>query len=451
MRKLCSLIIVILLFNTATVYAFIPLSAPSAILTDLASGRVLYAHNEHARMYPAGLTKMLTAIVALDYLNPEDVIVVGNEVNNVSGILSGHRVGEHITVHNLLRGLMIQNGNDSGAILALQTVQAQRNRSNIPFTNAVEEFSIKMNRRARELGALNSNFMNPNGLHHDNHYTTAYDLALIARAFMQHPLLAEIAGEPEFYGNSLGDVYIEGNPFTVYHHWVDTNELISGGVFHYTYATGIRSGTTTPASDCLAAAAYRRGVGLIAIVLASPDPGRWQDARILFDYGFATYGYHTVVEEGQHIDTVPVSNAMLGEPDRLEIVSANEFTMLLSQTQLSRLDRSIIIEEHFIAENGDDGIMLLAPIEAEEILGKIIYTLDGQVVFEGEIKAYNTVWARSLDSDMDYYIAFIRDNIFSIRALPFWIGGIGILVGIAGIYLAVAERRRSQRSRYGKR
>ena len=451
MRNLCSLIIVILFFNTVTVQAFIPLSAPSAILIDSASGRVLYAHNEHARKYPAGLTKMLTALVALDYLNPEDVIVVGSEVNNVSGILSGHRVGEHITVHNLLRGLMIQNGNDSGAILALHTVQAERNRSNIPFSNAMEEFSIMMNRRARELGALNSNFMNPNGLHHDNHYTTAYDLSLIAQAFMQHPLLAEIAAEPEFYGNSLGGVYVEGSPHTIYHHWVDTNELISGGVFHYPYAIGIRSGTTTPASDCLAAAAYRRGVSLIAIVLASPDPGRWQDARILFDYGFATYNYHTVVETVQLIDTILVSNAMLGESNLLDVVSADDFTMLLSQNQLSRLAREIIIEEHFIAENDEDGIILLAPIEAESVLGKIIYTLDGQVVFEGEIKAYNTVWERSLDSDMDYYIAFIRDNIFSIRALPFWLGGIGILIGIAGIYLAVAERRRSRRSRYGMR
>jgi len=457
LRKLCALIILGVLCVPVPVYAFIPINAPSAVLMDQATGTVLYASNEHARMYPAGLTKMLTALVALDYLDPQTVIVVGSEINNIppGALVAGHQVGEHITVRNLLRGLMIQNGNDSGAIVAVQTVQAQRGRGNIPYTNVMQIFSQMMNNRARTLGAFNTNFVNPNGLHHENHYTTAYDLALIARAFMEHPLLREIAGEAEFIGNSLegfeGDAEAIEGVRTVDHHWVDTNELISGGAFHYAYATGIRSGSTPQASDCLAASAERRGVRLIAVVLNSPDPGRWQDARMLFDYGFATYEYHEILEEGQHIETVAIANAMLGESSILDVLASESFTALFSQAQIARLERTVEFDEAFMAEEGDYALALYAPIEAGEPLGTIIYTLDGEIVFEGELQAATTVEERSLDSDMDFYIAMVRDNIFSLRALPFWLGGIGVLIGIGGVALAISERRRSRRSWYNRR
>jgi len=453
MRKLFVLLLFFVVTLHIPAYGFVPLSAPSAILTDGTSGRTLFSLNEHARMYPAGLTKMLTAIVALEYLNPEDIVVVGPEIHTVpqGAIMSGHQVGEHITVHNLLRGLMIRNGNDSGAVVALQTVQAQRNRQNIPYDAAEQEFVRMMNVRARELGALNTNFVNPNGIHHDNHYTTAYDLAIIARAFMAHPLLSEIAAETEFRGNSLGDLYIEGAR-TVNHNWVDTNELISGNTFHYPYAVGIRSGSTPQSLDSLAAAARRRDVNLIAIVLSSPDPGRWQDARILFDYGFSTYDYFHMLEEGQLMETVRVTNAKLGEVDVIDVMATESFYRLMSQTQIARLERHLIFNNEFYDEEGNvDYSLLFAPIEMGDVVGSVIFSLDGEVIFESDVIASGSVMERTLDSDMDFYIALIQENIFTVRALPFWMGSAGILIGTLGVSFAVVERRRSKRSWYGRR
>jgi len=448
--------IIILMLFPATVYASMPLTATSAVLIDQNEGTVLFAQNEHARMYPAGLTKMLTALVALEYLDPEQVIVVGSEINAIprGALMAGHQVGEHITVHNLLRGLMIRNGNDSGAVLALQTAQAERRREGIPYPDAERVFAIMMNNFARELGARNTYFVNPNGLHNDRHVSTAYDLALIARAFMENPLLREIAGETEFEGNSLGDLYIEG-AHTIDHHWVDTNELMTGGMFHYHYATGIRSGTTTQASDCLAASAERRGVRLIAVVLESEDPGRWQDARMLFDYGFSNYTYHTILEPGIHKGTAFISNAMLGEPYIMDVYSAEGFTLLLNPEQVSRIEWELIFDEEFVdleAEPGGDYIgvtSLVAPIEEGEPIGRVVYRLDGRVIFETEVLAAATAYERTLDTDMDFYLAMLRENIFSMRALPLWLGGAGVLIGIVGVTLAISERRRSNRSWYG--
>ena len=456
MRFLCRVLIFMIVFTTPlSLQAFLPITSPSVVLMDQATGAVLYAKNQHIQQYPAGLTKMLSALVAVDYLDPEQVVVVGSEIYTIppGALMAGHQVGEHITVHNLLRGLMIQNGNDSGAVIALQTVMAERRRGNIPFVDAERVFASMMNRRAYELGARNSNFENPNGLHHDRHFTTAYDMALIARAFMDHPLLREIAGEVEFYGNSLGDLYIEGAR-TVDHHWVDNNQLMSGGTFHFPYATGIRSGSTPQAADCLAASAERRGVRLIAIVLNSEDPARWQDARMLFDYGFSTYEYHEVLEAGQLMETVIIANAMLGMSDLLDVASAEGFTKLLSQDQIARLQRDVIFDDFFLAYNYVDyygNTILKAPIQENDVLGRVVYSLDGNILFEGELWATATVEERSLDSDMDFYIALIRDNIFTIRALPFWMGAAGIFIGVAGVSLAIAERRRSKRSWYGRR
>jgi len=465
MRKICAFFIFLALSAPVPAYAFIPLNAYSAVLMDQSTGTVLFAHNEHDRMYPAGLTKMLTALVVLDYLDPQSVVVVGNEIYNVprGAIMAGHQSGEHITVHNLLRGLMIRNGNDSGAVLAVQTVQTQRGRGNIPYVNVMDIFGRMMNDYARSLGAFNTSFVNPNGLHHEDHYTTAYDLALIARAYMEHPLLREIAGEVDFIGNSLegfsGDFEAMDGARVVEYFWEDTNELISGGTFHYTYATGIRSGSTPQASDCLAASAERNGVQLVAIVLDSPDPGRWQDARMLFDYGFATYSYQPILESGQHVYTVNIANAMLGQPDTLDVLISENFTALLSQAQVGRLERAITFYEYFIAEDEEDqeseqkaeeayynAFTLLAPIEANESVGTITYILDGQVLFEGAIHAAEAIEERSLDSDMDFYIALVLEYIFSVQSLPFWLGGAGVLMGVAGVSWGVSERRRNRNS-----
>ncbi|MCL2015908.1 MAG: D-alanyl-D-alanine carboxypeptidase [Defluviitaleaceae bacterium] len=458
------------------VHAFVPVAAEAAILIDQNTGNILFAQNEHQQMFPAGLTKMLTALVVLDYLELQQVITVGTEIHSVptGAIMSGHQVGESITVHNLLRGLMIRNGNDSGVVLALNTIRAERNNNNVPLVNAIQIFSDLMNEKAADLGARGTNFVNPNGLHHEQHYTTAYDLALIAQAFMQNPVLREIAQTVEFTGHGLYG-YL-GNPeehgTLVEHNWVDTNELMSGGSFHYEYATGIRSGTTPQASDNVAASAERDSVQLIAIVLNAPDPTRWQDARILFEYGFSTFEYFDILQTNEYIETIFVTNAMLGGPTTLEVLASEDFTILLNQEQLAALERTIIFYDELLAtaENMQNAYeppyfirlldsdepeetlgltALMAPITENTPLGRIIFTLDGETLFDGEIRAATTIEERSLDSDMDFYIALFTGAVFSADAMPFWLGAAGVLIGIIGICIAVSERRRSKRSWYG--
>jgi D-alanyl-D-alanine carboxypeptidase (penicillin-binding protein 5/6) len=212
----------------------------------------------------------------------------------------------------------------------------------------------------------------------------------------------------------------------------------------------MKTGFTTPAGDCLAASAERNGIRLISIVFNSQSPGRWQDSRILFDYGFETFRYETIQEADQFIETLPVVNAMIGEADTVDILADDTFIHYMSRLERDRIVRRIIYDEEFIAENENGStssnvIRLAAPIEKDTVLGKVIYLLDNEVLFEGTIRAAVSVEERTLDSDMDWYIGLIRENIFTLRALPYWMGLLGFLVGIAGICVAIAERKRSRR------
>ena len=429
--------------------------AGAAVLMDVGSGKVLFEHNAHETLFPAGITRVMTALVALDHLCPDDVIVVGAEIFNVpAGVFrAGHQQGEHITVRNVLRGLLLRSGNDSGAVLALHTVQAERGRTGIPYASAERIFSGMMNDRARALGATRTNFVNPNGLHNESHVTTAHDMALIARAFMEHPVLAGIVADREFIGNSLDGVADPPTGVRTQDYvWLNNNELLSGGPFTYVYAVGITTGSTPQAGDNVVAAAQKNGVNLVAVVLNAPDPARWEAAVALFDYGFAQYRYHTLLAAGESVALLPIENAIRGHPRTMNVVSGYAFAVLLNDGEATRLERHLRINEYFMpsgeAPPSLEAAALRAPMKPGQPIGTIAYILDGQIVFEGPALASAMAKPRTWDADMDYFLHWVQVRFFSVRSLPYWLGVAGVLFGLAGISYAVNERRRRKRAWY---
>ena len=276
----------------------IPIQGTAVILVEQSTGQVLFGYNEHERRYPASMTKMLTALVVLEHFEPDELIVIGPEIHNMPpGYATNiHQEGETMTVHMLLKALMIRSGNETGRSLALQVVRRVQNNPDISYDDAKREFSILMNEFAQGLGATNSNFNNPYGLHSDHHFTTAYDLALIARAYMEHPLLAEIAGIHAFSGDGTGGLYIPDALIREYA-WVNHNMTLPEATFGHPYMTGIKTGFTTPAGECLAGAATFGDLSLITIVFDSESPGRWLDTRRLMDYGFVNFAFREIVRE----------------------------------------------------------------------------------------------------------------------------------------------------------
>jgi len=470
MRKILLGFILVFAFLLSTVTAFadndddydegaqyLPLNATAAILVEQTTGRVLFGYNEHARRYPASMTKMLTALVVLDHFEPDEIIVTGPEINDMpSGYATLiHVEGESLTVRVMLKALMIRSGNETGRTLALHVVRRVHNNPGITYEEAKPLFSNLMNQRAYELGATSSNFDNPYGLHSSQHYTTAYDLALIARAYMEVPLLAYIGGLHAFEGYGTEGRYVPDALIREFS-WVNHNLTLPEADFGHPHVTGIKTGFTTPAGECLAGAASFGDMSFVTIVFDSESPGRWQDTRRLLDYGFFNFSFRQIANEGELLENVRIINPRRGEAYIMSVYSPESFTTLLSHAEYASMTRVITYNLMFTPpvrrddseedededEDDCDLTRLQAPIEEGEHIGIVAYYIGDERIFESRLYASATMLERSFDSDMDYFISQFTDNIFTIRGLPYWLALGGTVLGLVGMGWALSLRRK---------
>jgi len=247
--------------------------ALSAVLMNPATGEILFAKEPHMRLPPASTTKVLTALVALEHLDLNARVPVSVQAASAPPSRIGLHAGEAALTQDLLYGLLLKSGNDAAETLAEAA------------GGSVPGFAELMNAKAAQVGAHESHFMNPHGLPNDDHYTTAYDLALIFRQAMNQPTFADIVR------TRSAALRIESGQ-GVYGDWrmvpvVSHNRLLAS----YEGAVGGKTGFTFKARRCFVGEVDRGGVRLIVSILNSPNSGTlWQDARTLLDYGFARYG-----------------------------------------------------------------------------------------------------------------------------------------------------------------
>jgi len=241
------------------------LAAQSAALVDSYSGEFLYTKNPDAKEYPASSTKILTALIVIEAGNLDQIVTVAPEDTKVEPSSLGLKPGQQFTRRQLLFGMLLKSANDVAMCLA---------RDN---AGSVPAFAEKMNLRAAELGATSSHFVNPHGLHDPNHYTTAHDLVLIARAAMQQPLFRQIVS-------------------TIYYTWRtptgQVEELRNHNrlLRHFAGCNGLKTGYTRPAQQVLVSSALRGGHEVISVVLHTDKPGIWVDSKTLLTYGLIKLG-----------------------------------------------------------------------------------------------------------------------------------------------------------------
>jgi D-alanyl-D-alanine carboxypeptidase (penicillin-binding protein 5/6) len=416
--------------------------AAAYILIEADSGRVLTAHNEHNRMFPAATTMILTAILAYEHIGMNEIITIGDEVDELpfGSARIGHRAGEEITGEDMIRAMIVGTGLDTANTVALTTARRVSGDEFLPFSQAQIDFTTLMTERAAQLGAMDTRFVNPHGFHHGNHYSTAYDLARIARHAMSIPTIAAIANETRFRGRD------------------SANELLH----LYPYAIGIRTGFTNLAGETLVAAAYRDGVMLIAVTLDSPltdegEPTRWQDAINLFEYGFANYAYRTLLVPDTVMGRLNIDNPRLGAADYLEFYNTLSREYFLSAAELSRLETTIEFLPEFIIyhEIYNEGYYetqrhFQAPIEQGEKIGTINHILDGEILFITNLYAANEILLRTTASDIDFYMDRIVQIFFSRASIPYWIAALSVLALLIVAYILLRNRYRAHRAKQGK-
>ena len=257
-------------------------SARSAVILEQTTGRVLLANNAHEKLPMASTTKVMTALLALENGNLDDVVTVGRNAYGVPGTSIYLALGEQITLRDLLYGLMLASGNDAAVAIAEH------------IGGSVEKFCAMMTARAQEIGCENTVFLTPHGLPREGHYTTAYDLALIAREAMTNAAFREIVS------TQRASIPWEGRS---YHRILQNkNRLLS----EYEGATGIKTGYTKAAGRCLVFGAQRDMLEVTGVLLNCPE---WfTEAEKLMNTAFDRYEMFTAFTAGENVRVLPVEN-----------------------------------------------------------------------------------------------------------------------------------------------
>ncbi len=302
-------VIGILLFCPIRASAEVEVSAESAIVIDAYSKRILFEKNAYSKRAMASTTKIMTALVAIEELKLDDVVTVSPFAASTEGSSIWLSPGEHMTVEDLLYGLMLSSGNDAATALAEHTA------------GSVEAFTVLMNKRANEIGALNTNFTNPHGLPDDSHYTTAYDLALISANAIHNSLFKTICSTKAktiSWESSQWDRSLTNH-----------NKLLN----MYDYTIGVKTGYTKKAGRCLVSAAEKDGQLLIAVTLSAPDD--WNDHIKLYEHCFDKYTAFTACKKGDSAGLYVADNK---DAESVGLVYGDDFTVSVANDETDNIE-----------------------------------------------------------------------------------------------------------------
>lgn len=344
------------------------ISAPSAILIDTSDGRVLWEKNSRERRPIASTTKIMTAILALENLKQDDLVSTSQRASDAGESELYLSPGEQRRVEELLHGLLLRSANDAAMVLAEKV------------GGSLEIFAKLMNEKAKSLGALDTNFTNPHGLKDGNHYSTAYDLALITRYALRNKKFAAIVRTRSYVLEWPGNPY----PRVCENH----NRLLN----MYPWATGVKTGYTKEAGYCLVGSAQKDGLELIAVVLGAPSgDATFAETQAILEYGFANFERRKLVKKGKSFG----SFSLPASQEKTRLISAADLVATVRKNyHLSALEERIIIRK---------GLSL--PIAKRQILGKVRYRQGAWFLGEVNLRAEKGIAKPSLWRRMQIFIS----------------------------------------------
>lgn len=327
-------------------------SAKGACTIEISTGRILYEKNADAKMPMASTTKIMTAIVAIENGDLDEVITIPEEGSGIEGSSLYLKPGEQFTLRDLLYGMMLQSGNDAAVNIAIH------------IGGSVEGFSAMMNEKAKQIGAVNSNFTNPHGLNDKNHYTTARDLAMITAYAMKDPTFAEIVGTQYYEMIPIG----AGDKRTV----KNKNKLL----WNFADATGVKTGYTSDAGKCYVGSANRNGMHIVTVVLSCPD--MWKDAQALLEDAFSEYRMYDVILRGEIMGSVEVGN---GIHQSVAALANESVAVPLKEGEMGKIETKVDLPQN-----------ITAPVMGGDVIGSAILMMDGKEITQIDLIAEASVY-----------------------------------------------------------
>lgn len=346
MKKICCLVlslIYIFPFNIVNANE-LAVNASSVIVLEPTTGEIIYERNSHERRHPASMTKIMTMLLVMESIEKgvikwDDIVTVSENASGMGGSQILLETNEQMSVYDLFKGVAVASGNDAAVALA----------EKIAGTESM--FVDMMNKKAKELGLQDTNFKNPHGLDDANHYSSAYDMAIMAKELVKHEKIFEFT--------SIYEDYLRKGTDRAF--WlVNTNKLVR----FYKGVDGLKTGYTSEAGFCITATAKINDMRIITVVMGEPDSKtRNSDVSSVFDYVYAQYALNKVIDENKVLDTVSVEK---GKKDMVDIVAKESITDLYKKVDgQNEITYDIEISK------------IKAPIKKGEVVGKLILKENG--------------------------------------------------------------------------
>jgi len=291
------------------------LSANGAVLIDVQSGRILYQKNAAQQMRVASLTKIMTAIVAIEDGDLSKMVTTSNRAYGVEGSSIYLKKGEKLSLEDMLYGLMLRSGNDAAVAIAEH------------IGGSVEGFVFLMNEKAAYLGMNDTHFMNPHGLDHKDHYSTPQDMAILTAYALQNPIFKKIVSTKVKTAPMEGEEWVRK--------WYNKNRLLT----RYQWADGVKTGFTKLSRRCLASSATKDNVQLAVITLNASDD--WNDHIKLLEYGFNNFTQVALIEKGETLDN-------LAKIEKGTLVAAKDFTYPLAKDEIDEISKKVVLDSESI-------------------------------------------------------------------------------------------------------
>ena len=369
MKKICVFLLLLILPFSVLASDTIPVmentenislasNATSAILIEATTGKILFEKNAHEKLAPASMTKIMSMLVIVEsiekgVINWDDVVTVSENASSMGGSQILLETGEKMKVSDLFKGIAVASGND--AVVALAETIA----------GTVDEFVNMMNNKAKELGLKDTNFKNPHGLDEANHYSSAYDMSIMAKELIKHEKVLEFTKIYEDYLRKGTD-----REFWL----VNTNKLVR----FYSGADGLKTGYTSTAGYCLTATAKKNNVRLIAVAMNEPTSStRNAEISSMLDYGFAKIKTVEVANTKTIIKKIEIDKS---KNKYVEIVPTDNITIVKQKTeQVGEITYDFKLNK------------IKAPIKKGEVIGKLIINEDGKKISEAELTVKENV------------------------------------------------------------
>lgn len=338
-------------------------NASSAIMIEASTGEILFQKNVNEKLAPASMTKMMSLLLIFEEIDKgnikwDEMITASEHASSMGGSQIFLKVGEQMSVEDLIKGICIASGNDATVAMAERV------------SGTEESFVKRMNEKARQLGLKNTNFINATGLDSDNHYSSAYDMSIIAKELVKHEKILEFSSTYEDYLRKN-----TSNPFWL----VNTNRLVK----FYPEIDGLKTGFTSTAGYCLTATAKKDGMRLITVVMNEPDTGkRSADTKKMLDYGFNIYMVKNIIDENTPIERKDVE---LGKSLTTEIIPKETITILSKKSDEERnITYKVNVEK------------LIAPIKKGDVVGTIDILEDNKKISEVDATVKNDIEKASI-------------------------------------------------------